>query len=61
MSNGTGVSLDDFTQAVIESYKKGFNDAVECLKVAQTTINPEEMEKTIKEMLSQQGKLKTEW
>jgi len=61
MSNGTGVSLEDFTQAVIESYKKGFDDAIECLKTAQTTIKPEEMKKSIKEMLSQQGKLKTEW
>ncbi len=61
MTNQVGVSLEDFTTSIIESYKKGFNDAIECLKVAQNTINPEEMKKSINEMLLQHGKLKTEW
>lgn len=61
MPDSLGVSLDEFAQAVIESYQKGFADAIECLKVAATTINPEQMKIDIKEVLQKKGKVKTEW
>jgi ABC-type sugar transport system substrate-binding protein len=61
MAKELGVPLEEFTQAIIESYKKGFNDAIEVLKTSQTMINTEEMKKTITDILHKQGKIKTDW
>lgn len=61
MADSLGVSIGEFTQAVVDSYKKGFNDAIECLKLAQSTIEPEKMKKDITEKLIQQNKIKAEW
>lgn len=61
MADNIGVSIEEFTQAVVDSYKKGFADAIECLKVAATTINTDEMKISIKDILQKQGKVKAEW
>ena len=61
MPTEIGVPIEHFVQAVIDSYQKGFSDAIDCLKGAQTTINPEEMRKSITEEMKKQGKIKAEW
>lgn len=61
MSDTIGVPIDHFIQAVIDSYEKGFSDAIECLKGAKDTINTEEMKKSIREEMRKQGKIKAEW
>ncbi|MFA7202707.1 MAG: hypothetical protein WC188_03210 [Candidatus Caldatribacteriota bacterium] len=56
-----GISLNEFTQALVESYQKGFTDAIEILKLSQKNINLEKMQHGIKELLIKQGKIKTDW
>lgn len=61
MADTVGVSIEEFTTSVVESYKKGFSDAIACLKAAEATIDPEKMKKTVLDILEKQGKVKASW
>ena len=61
MQKNLGVPVEHFAQAVIDSYKQGFADAMECLKRAETTIDTEKMKKSIIEKIEEQAKIKAEW
>ena len=57
----TGIPLADFIEASVTAYKKGFNDAIQCLMAAEKTINEEAMRTSIKEILEKQGVTKNDW
>lgn len=61
MKTDLGVPIKEFTESIIASYQKGFNDAIECLKGAQTTIDVVKMKEAIIEEMKKQGKIKTDW
>lgn len=56
-----GISLEDFIEASIQAYKKGFNDAIRILIESEKTIDEAAMRESIKEILTKQGKVKNEW
>lgn len=56
-----GISLEDFIEASIRAYKKGFNDAIRILIESEKTIDEAAMRESIKEILTKQGKVKNEW
>ncbi len=59
--NNLGISIDEFVTAVVDSYKKGFSDAIECLRVAETTIDEKTMRESILEILQEKNKIKAKW
>jgi len=61
MASDVGVPIKDFVDSVVASYKKGFDDALECLKGAQATIDIEKMKEAVFEDLKTRGKIKAEW
>jgi len=56
-----GISLEDFIEASIQAYRKGFNDAIRILIESEKTIDEKIMRESIKEILTKQGKIKNEW
>ncbi|HOD61883.1 MAG TPA: hypothetical protein PKG96_07240 [Bacilli bacterium] len=56
-----GISLEDFIEASIQAYRKGFNDAIRILIESEKTIDEKVMKESIKEILTKQGKVKNEW
>lgn len=56
-----GISLEDFIEASIQAYRKGFNDAIRILIESEKTIDEKIMRESIKEILTKQGKVKNEW
>ena len=61
MKTDLGVPIKEFTEAVITSYQKGFNDAIEYLKDVESKMDIEKFRETIIEKLKSQGKIKTDW
>lgn len=57
----TGISIDDFVNSTIEAYKKGFNDAIQCLIASEKTINEEIMKQSILAILKNKKEIKTDW
>lgn len=61
MSGELGVPVKDVIAAVINSYKKGFEDAIECLKLSSEKIDIEKMKQMMLEDMQKNGKIKAEW
>jgi hypothetical protein len=61
MIDKLGVPIREFIDATVASYQKGFEDAIECLKAAQNSIDVKKMKESITEEMKKQGKIKAEW
>ncbi|HQF36544.1 MAG TPA: hypothetical protein PLL26_02780 [Candidatus Dojkabacteria bacterium] len=61
MTDDLGVPLKYFAEAVVISYQKGFEDAIECLKNSQKLIDAEQMKAKILEDVQKHGKVRAQW
>lgn len=61
MSGELGVPVKDVIVAVVSSYKKGFEDAIECLKLSSEKLDLEKMKQMMLEDMQKNGKIKAEW
>jgi hypothetical protein len=61
MEQQPGIPIKEYVDSLIESYKKGFNDAVNVLSSTAETINLEEMKKNLEETIKKHGKIKDKW
>jgi len=56
-----GVSLQDFIEASVQAYRRGFNDAIKILIESEKSIDEKAMTESLKEILKKQGNIKQEW
>lgn len=56
-----GISIEDFIKASIMAYRQGFDDCLHYLQAAKEAIKDEDLEKSIREALTKQGKIENKW
>jgi len=56
-----GISLQDFIEASVQAYMRGFNDAIKILIESEKSIDEKAMTESLKEILKKRGNIKQEW
>jgi len=56
-----GISLQDFIEASVQAYRRGFNDAIKILIESEKSIDEKAMTESLKEILKKRGNIKQEW